>query len=233
MSHTPTPTPPIATFQDLHTFLNQEESIGKVIWDFDGALVNSEPVQKEAYRLVLQEEGIVPHHLFFNKYVGTQEKDIWAGICNEYSLSIPVETLRKRRLEKLNEIFMPKVPPNWFARPIIEFFIEKGISSVIVSSGNESVIREYLSQWSLVDLFESISATNSVTPTTTKTERIQVATTSTTQGKALVIEDSPAYLNVATKSGASTLGVIHPLNNLAPDMCNALIQCCVQETLEL
>ena len=83
-------------------FLDSIPLISQAVWDFDGTLVDSEPVQAEAYRLILAEEGIVPPNGVFVHFVGQTE--IWSKLAREYSLTADLTSLRERRLKTLGKL---------------------------------------------------------------------------------------------------------------------------------
>ena len=185
--------------------------LSQAIWDFDGTLVDSEPVQAEAYRLILAEEGIVPPNGFFVHFVGQTE--IWCKLAREYSLTADLTSLRERRLKTLGKL-LEDTPPNWFTIPLLDYFNGRGARSIIVSSGTKSVITEYLSHWGLADRFDSISATDPSRNGPSKTERLTTAIRASVVGATVVLDDMSTYLAIAREAGAVTIGVLHSLNGL-------------------
>ncbi len=89
-------------------FLDSIPLISQAVWEFDGTLVDSEPVQAEAYRLILAEEGIVPPNGVFVHFVGQTE--IWSKLAREYSLTADLTSLRERRLKTLGKL-LEDTPP--------------------------------------------------------------------------------------------------------------------------
>lgn len=197
---------------ELVAFLDSVASCSGAIWDFDGAVVDSEPTQASAYRLVLEEEGITPSDAFFDSYIGRTESEIWKGLSRDYSLSASPLSLRKRRLEKLGFLLIERVAPNWFVRPALEYFDRRAVQSIIISSGNESVVEAYLHYWNLLDRFQSISATDPSKDVAPKADRLTTTIRALKGGRAVVVEDSSMYLAAARDAGAVTLGVSHSLN---------------------
>jgi tRNA (adenine57-N1/adenine58-N1)-methyltransferase len=200
------------TKAELARFLDGIPVCAGVIWDFDGTIVDSEPVQSLAYRAVLEEYGVSPSTSFFQAYIGHTETEIWKGLSHDYSLSESFSSLIKQRSNKLETLLVDRTPPNWFVRPMLEYLRQRAVKSVIVSSGNESLISLYLRYWDLLDEFESISATDLAKNVAPKAVRLTAAIAALNVGTAVVVEDSAAYLKLARDAGAATIGVSHSLN---------------------
>ena len=60
-----------------------------VVWDFDGVVADTEPVQAAAYEATLERFSIQPERRWFNNWVGTPEHRIWAGLREQFGLSQP------------------------------------------------------------------------------------------------------------------------------------------------
>ncbi len=194
---------------DLCAFIRARGPFGLCIWDFDGVVCDSEPWQAESYRRVLLHRGVRPPTGFFEPFVGLAEPEIWDRIGAQYGVTTEWPELARERLEALRPALLNDAPPNWFVRPALEALRGADTRSVIVSSGNLSVIEAYLAAWGLGDLFDAVSGLGpGVKP---KRQRMSELLASA-RDRVLLFEDVDAYLALGSAHGAVVVGVIHGLN---------------------
>lgn len=179
------------------------------VWDFDGVIGDTEPVQAQVYREMLSERGIAVDGGFFDDLAGRSEYEIWGTLKQRYDLAGEPEKLRRERIGRVGPMLADGVPPNWFVRPGVAALRETNTRLLVISSGNAEVVDLYLSAWGLGDIFDRISATTGEDDVP-KRERLRRALTDS--GRSLVIEDSAEYLRFAAELGATTLGVEHTMN---------------------
>jgi len=194
---------------DLSAFIRARGPFGLCIWDFDGVVCDSEPWQAESYRTVLLRRGVCPPTDFFEPFVGLTEPEIWDGLVADFGVTTERSELARERLEALRPALLRDAPPNWFVRPALEALRGTGTRSVIVSSGNLSVIEAYLAAWGLSDLFDAVSGFGpGVAP---KRQRMSELLASA-RDRVLLFEDVDAYLALGSAHSAVVVGVIHGLN---------------------
>ena len=205
---------------DLTEFIRARGPFELCIWDFDGVVCDSEPLQAESYRRVLLRRGVSPRADFFERYVGLTEPEIWDRIVAEYGVATERPELARERLEALRPALLHDARPNWFVRPALEALRGTGTRSVIVSSGNLSVIEAYLAAWGLSHLFDAVSGLGpAVTPKRQRMTELLVSA----RDRVLVFEDVEAYLALGTAHGAVVVGVIHSLNSGAFPSADAVM----------
>ena len=205
----------------LSSFLDEHDDLDCVLWDFDGVVVDSEPVQAQTYREILTALGHIPAADFFDDLTGRTEAEIWAVLINAFGLQEGAKELREERLALVTERLVHS-PPNWFLTPLLEGLERRGVVSRIVSSGNESVISRYLGEWNLSERFRDVSAAAADGSIEAKQDRIDNALAGT--ALAMVIEDSSRYLAFARSRGAVTLAVRHSLNQGVALVADALVE---------
>lgn len=130
------------------------ENARAVIWDFDGVVADTEPVQARAYEVVLRRAGVDVAPGWFAQWVGTPESGIWAGLKDRYGLAASVGALSAVRAEVYEELAAGLLPA-WFVEPVLGLPVRHSI----VSAGNHRQIVALLHQWGLEDAFAEVSAT--------------------------------------------------------------------------
>ena len=194
-----------------------------VVWDFDGVIANSEPVQAWAYRKVLEAYGVDPPPDFFADYIGHTEYEIWSQLRRRYDVPDEVDRLRELRRTVFLAEARRTLRPNWFVRPLVDAFLAQGAEQWIVSSGNFDVIRVLLARWSLDAMFSKIVAFEPESDIPyAKSDELKAAITGG-RGRILAIEDHERYLRLAASLGAVTVGVAHEFNNMSPAAADFVI----------
>ncbi|MCC3332034.1 HAD family hydrolase [Nocardia abscessus] len=82
-----------------------------VIWDFDGVIANTEPVQEQAFTETLRRMNIAPPKDYFTDLIGMPEPDIWQDLVSKYEIALPAATLIDERsryyLRRATELNLP------------------------------------------------------------------------------------------------------------------------------
>jgi beta-phosphoglucomutase-like phosphatase (HAD superfamily) len=211
----------IRSVEALREYLTLTGPFEVAVWDFDGVVGDTEPVQARVYREMLSERGIAVDDGFFRGLAGRSEYEIWGRLKERYGVEDELRDLREERIGRVAPLLAEIVRPNWFVRPGAAALHEAGARLLIVSSGNKEVVDLYLAAWGLRDLFDEISATTGAAGDLPKRERLRQAIASA-KG-ALVVEDSIEYLRLAAELGAVTLGVKHTLNGEVAEVANAVL----------
>jgi beta-phosphoglucomutase-like phosphatase (HAD superfamily) len=179
------------------------------VWDFDGVIADTEPVQRDAYLVMLRDRGIEPDSDFFGRCIGKTEGEIWTHLCDRHALTGRPDILREERSA-----------PSPLTSGLLPALREHGIPQVIVSSGNTDVLYCLLRAWQIEGYFDDVLGWSPDT-TSTKRERLVSAVAG---GRGLVLEDDLGYLAFARSIGASTIGVRHSLNQLADTAADLVVR---------
>lgn len=201
----------ITSVDALREYIAARGPFEVAVWDFDGVIGDTEPIQARVYREMLAERGIVVDDGFFRDLAGRPEQEIWATLKDRFGVEGEPQQLRRERIARVAPILADTVHPNWFVLPGVAALHETDARLLVVSSGNEEVVDLYLGVWGLRELFDEISATTGTAGDVPKRERLRRALAGA--GRALVIEDSAKYLRLAAELGAVTLAVEHTLND--------------------
>jgi phosphoglycolate phosphatase-like HAD superfamily hydrolase len=180
------------------------------VWDFDGVIADTEPVQREAYLVMLRDRGVEPASDFFGQCIGKTEREIWRHLCDRYALTESPDVLRDERIMLFLSMALRRLTPSPLAAGLLPVLRARGIRQVIVSSGNIEVLGCLLQEWKIRDYFDDVLGW-SLNTISTKRERF---VTTLASGRGLVLEDNLEYLAFARSIGAATIGVRHSLNQL-------------------
>jgi HAD superfamily hydrolase (TIGR01509 family) len=195
------------------------EAIGRAdttIWDFDGVLADTEPLQMRAYQQILAEDGHVLDEATFSGLVGRKEPEIW-GHLRERGIrpSAPIEDIVERRADLFlalcdKEALQPD-------RRIRELIASARGERIVLSSGRERVIRSLLVRWGLDGHFTSVHAlADRPEPKGAELRRLVAERRSgSATWRGALVEDSPAMLAEAAQLGMVTVAVAHGLNDHA------------------
>lgn len=183
----------------------------KMIWDFDGVVFDTEPAHHASFEALLRSCDVPLADDWFA--VGVSEPDRWRDWLATYGTlcrlgDSTVEELTEQRAA-LFDTYARTLTPNWFVTALLDVPVEH----VVVSAGNHGQIVELLERGGLAGAFDRVLAVGSpgVPACQGKAERVAAAAV---RG-AVVLEDSPAYLDGARKLGLATVAVQHGYNDLS------------------
>ncbi|MGY2026022.1 HAD family hydrolase [Nocardia gipuzkoensis] len=186
-----------------------------VIWDFDGVIANTEPVQEQAFTEILRRMNIAPPADYFTDLIGMPEPDIWQDLVSKYEIALPVATLIDERsryyLRRATELNLAP-----YVEPILEISDKVRAKSLIVSAGRYRHVDTLLRAWGIRDRFFSVLCTGSphVPQPFSKPEQLKTVLENELP-PVVIIEDSPKYLAIGGAAGAVTVGVSHELNSVS------------------
>ncbi len=186
----------------------------RAIIDFDGVIVNSEPIHDLSYKYTLYKIGIDSAKFDFTKYIGNNEKTIWSKISQDYSINTPEKELFEIRNAFVRELILTQKPSK-FIVPLLEYFKSRN-GSILVSSGNGNTILEFLKKWELLSYFdETIMSFDLNKPIDKK--NILKNKISESKGDIVVVEDSVSHTAESIENNAKTIWVKHSLNTNSVD----------------
>jgi phosphoglycolate phosphatase-like HAD superfamily hydrolase len=196
-----------------------------IIWDFDGVLANTRKVQEDSYRRVLDENGLaLPAGTLDSRY-GLSEREVWQFLAMSFGVSLPVETLMRRRSEIYLSIAVRELAPSYFVRPLLEVTREQGIPNLVVSAGSYVNVSTLLTEWDLASSFREIYCSGSPQEWSRRTKDDRIAHVVSTYGlPGVMIEDDAKYLRLARERGLRTIGVAHPGDGMRHDDCDHLLK---------
>jgi phosphoglycolate phosphatase/beta-phosphoglucomutase len=196
-----------------------------ILFDFNGVLVDDEPIHLELFRRVLGEEGIVlgPEH-DYRSYVGMDDRSCFADALQKSGESATVPRLmrliaRKASYyqERMRESGYPFFPG---AAELVAELAAAGRMLGIVSGALREEVESALRQAGLKDRFKVLVTAEDVTEGKPDPEGYRRALEALNSRpplperllhphEVLAVEDSPAGLSAAADVGLTTLAVAH------------------------
>lgn len=179
-----------------------------IMWDFDGVIADTEPIQAASYRALLKERGYELADDFFEDLIGKTETKIWETLIARGApvLEEEVPSFTFRRGELVLDMCKKYLTPNWFVHDLVHFFGKYSYDQVIVSNGIPEHILVLLEMWGLGDMIRFPSKEER------GTGKAQLMKHLTSRGKTVSLEDNLGYLEAATDLGAYPLAVKHSMN---------------------
>jgi beta-phosphoglucomutase len=177
-------------------------------FDFDGVIVDSEPLHYQAERSALADRGITFELSDKTRFVGGTVRGTAERICAHYRID-DVDAFHDERqaaFEKLVETALQLIPG---ARAALGRLKRSKIPLALVSSGERSYIETALAKHGLKDIFEITVTQQDVVnhkpdpePYRLAAERLGVA-----GGECMAVEDSPTGVAAAKSAGLYCIAV--------------------------
>jgi phosphoglycolate phosphatase-like HAD superfamily hydrolase len=196
-----------------------------LIWDFDGVIADTEPLQARSYQQVLRQLGVSDTDELLSHRIGLSEREMWSALSERYGIRESGEALMSKRSVLYLGLARQQTAPRHFVRPLLESTAQRKVSSIIVSSGGYRNLSALLKCWNIQALFSEIYCNGSPHSRSLPTKLDRLLHVVSSYGlPATIIEDSPEYLAHARRHALRTVGVAHSLNSLIADECDILLQ---------
>lgn len=177
-----------------------------VIWDFDGVVANSEPLQAESYRILLERMGNSPRDDFFIDCVGNPEPRIWQMLNQAgYRIEGAVDALISDRRDVYLRLAAEQLQPSWVAQLLPSLFAPLANAQYVISAGDPFAIERLLRRWGLDQHLDYRA------PVGTKREQLVRVWDS---GPSMTIEDNLGYLELAAAAGSFPVRIVHEMSDL-------------------
>lgn len=201
-----------------------------MIFDFDGVIVDTEPIHWRAFLEVLTPLGIpLPWEEYAERYMGFDDRDAFREAFRAQGRPLAGETLAGLVAAKsgaFQEILRAGVRPFPGAVSLIEAIHSRGIPLAISSGALRSDIAPILATLGVDGCFARIVSADDVKKSKPDPEsyrlawsalRRQFPGTLTSPANSLAIEDTPAGIESAKGAGLSVLAVAgsHPREDLS------------------
>lgn len=177
-----------------------------VLFDFNGVIVDDEPLHEESFRIALRDAGYTLSHDEYAMYFAGRSD--WDGLQNFVSSKlIPDLLIRKQAV--YSELLKDKIP---IIPEVIEFIRRlhtRGYLLAIVSGAPGHEIRHILERTGTKELFSVIISSDDVSNGKPDPEGYLLAakTIGVAHKKCVVIEDSPAGLEAAKRAGMKSIAI--------------------------
>lgn len=202
----------ITTSTNLKDVLDtQANHIDCIFIDFDGVVINSEPMQYKAYAIVLAEYGVeLTQEFFIEKCLGKPSLVNVTFLIKNFNLSMTTDQLVEMHSKQAVELILG-LEINWFIQPLLDWSKSKGITPNIISAGMESNITKILSAKNMRDKFGDIYSMHGRPESMTKQDVI-LELTNGDASKSLIVEDSESTLKLLSEINMFRIGVYHEFN---------------------
>jgi len=214
--------------------------IRAVLFDFNGVLVDDEPIHLEVFQRVLAEEGIVVSaEDYWTRYLGLDDRTCFASVLGESGVPATVPRLMRlvaRKASYYQETIRRGGYPFFpGAAELVLAFAAGGRMLGVVSGALREEVEGALRQAGLLDRFKVLVTAEDVTEGKPDPEGYLKALEGLNSQpplperllhphEVLAVEDSPAGLAAAAEVGFPTLGVAHTFPAARLSMADTVIE---------
>lgn len=188
-----------------------DPALSLMLVDFDGVVVDSEPIQYRAYASVLSAYGVAVSPEDFRRYIGSSEDQVLERVQRDHGCVLDLTAVKQQRAVALDAEFAALAAPNWFVGPALEWVHERAGSVRVASAGHRHRIAATLDRFGLAHLVDAIHTVPDQPAGTTKTDLID-ALIGPAPSTTVVIEDNPRVLAHVAQRGCRTIAVHHDYN---------------------
>ncbi|EOH74979.1 HAD family hydrolase [Enterococcus raffinosus] len=182
-----------------------------IIFDMDGVLIDSEPLNKKFSELFFTEKGYVIPKEIGNTFLGATQQEIWRNIKTLFP-EVDTDELQ-REMEEAKDSLNINYESLVFEglHEMLYFFKQKDLKLAVASSTSSSKVVEILSKCQLHDYFDVIVGGDTVSRSKPHPDifnytakQLQLSTNS-----CIVIEDSTNGITAARSAGMLVIGKKH------------------------
>ncbi|MFW6146707.1 MAG: HAD family hydrolase [Planctomycetota bacterium] len=209
------------------------------IFDFDGVVVDSEPIHLAAFQQVLAPSGItMSAESYYAKYLGYDDRDAIRACAADQGVSVPDERLAElidAKTGVVQEMFARGIEPLDGAVELIQAARDAGVPVAVCSGALRAEIEQAARAVGVWDCFDVVTAAEDVDrgkpdPCGYELTLRQLAAkrgAPLSAQRCVVVEDSPAGVDAAHAAGMRVLAVT---NSYPPEALGAAE--CVVESLQ-
>ena len=196
-----------------------------VIFDFDGVIVDSEPLHYMAFQEVLKPLGMAfSYDEYLDRYIGFDDRDAFKEAFRIAGKELSTERLSeliKSKSVTFERIVREKIEAFPGARRLVRELYSEGVPLAIASGALKEEIILILEKLSLVSFFEIIVSADQVKKSKPHPETYMVALErlrgklnleTLKPGHCVAIEDTPAGIKSAQNAGLKVVAVGHSYN---------------------
>ncbi len=180
-----------------------------VIFDMDGVLADTEPINEQATAAVLARRGATLPRETYQALAGQANDRSWAWLIERFGLSESVAQLEQEYVGELLPRLAGGLRPTPGARELIGALTGAGIPLAVASSSPRVVVETVLGALGLRGAFAAVVSGDEVSAGKPAPDIFQhaAAQLGVVPAACLVIEDSPHGLAGARAAGMRTIGV--------------------------
>jgi beta-phosphoglucomutase-like phosphatase (HAD superfamily) len=173
-----------------------------VLWDFDGVIADTEPVQWQSFRTLLARYDFTPTYDFHRPLMGHTEHEIWEMLFAQGAPRQNIDELIATRSRIYIDMAKRELPLSWVAHELMPAFHGLARKQYVISNGNPVNNQALLDHWGYAKYVE-------VVPLTGRSKGEHFIQHATDHPVPVVFEDSAKYAQIAKDSGAYVVGVMH------------------------
>ena len=208
-----------------------------VIFDFDGVIVDSEPLHYRTFCETLKPLGIeIDKHRWYKDFAGTGSRKIIAKLCDEYGITEDIRVwVEKRKVLFASYAKQGKLKPRKGLMKFLPELKTRNIKTAIASGGHIAHIESLLSLMKLNGRFDVIVGGDSVKNGKPDPEIFLLAARmiGAKPEECIAIEDSPAGCEAVLRSGMSLVCFDSPARKTLNVSCIKTIDSYSEFPLEL
>ncbi len=189
--------------------MTAERQIEAVIFDFDGVLVDSEPVHIEAWEIYLRTHGHEFDHQLLERMLGRRIIDSASMLVSELGLPVSAQTAADERNATFTQIAPGRIHPKPFAIEVLTELERCGVKIGLATSGILDYVEMAIESAELPHVFDARVTAEDVKhgkpdPEVflTAAERLQIPPSA-----CLVVEDAPNGVEAAHRAGMSCAAI--------------------------
>jgi HAD superfamily hydrolase (TIGR01509 family) len=180
-----------------------------VIFDMDGVLAETEPINERASAAVLARRGANLTAVEYRSLAGQSNDVSWAWIIDRCGLTDSVAILGQEYVQELIPLLTDLVP----SPGVLEMVVRLRASGVLLAVGSSSpraAVDAVLNVLNLTHAFDAVVTGDDVTHGKPAPDifRLTSEQLSVEPGECLVIEDSPSGLEAAARAGMPAVAVV-------------------------
>ncbi len=202
--------------------VREASSLQAVIFDFDGVLVDSEPLHYHAFQNVLRPRGIeFSYDEYLNRYIGFDDRDAFREAYRVSGIDLSGDLLKElieSKSASFENIVRRKVTVFPGAKELVREIAAEGVPLAIASGALKKEIDLILEKVSLISFFSVIVSADQVSKSKPDPETYVVALRALEQkldighlepAFCVAIEDTPAGIKSARDAGLKVIAVAH------------------------
>lgn len=209
--------------------MSKMPKIKAIIFDMDGVIVDTEPLNDKHMAVFLQRYNITVTENFFERFRGTSSTTIWSSIIEEFKLTQPIDMLiadsRKSYLEYLKR--SPEFKITRGLKSLLQRLRTAGFTLAVASSAYKKRVEITLSRFNIDKMFEVVISADDVKQSKPDPQ-IYLLTAQLLQlhpNQCVVIEDATNGVLAAKNAGMKVIGYQGmPHNTQDLSMANVVIK---------
>lgn len=211
-----------------------------VLFDFNGVLVDDEPIHLELFQKVLAEEGLaLTAEDYYSRCLGLDDRSCFEAVLAAAGEPATVPRLM-RLIARKASYYQERIRREGYSFPpgvarLVEDLAGRGRMLGVVSGALREEVEGALRQSNLLDRFKVIVTVEDVAESKPSPEGYQRALEALNSlpplperlihpHEVLAVEDSPPGLAAAAEAGMATLGVVHAYSRDRLRMADAVVE---------